>query len=131
MITSAGMLGDGSHTRRPFTARRAARAWKIATGPARQGATRSRGSTRWPAYPTPIALAFANIQKAARYYGVDLSETDWHQLGVHPQQNRQAAAAKADTDVNLGEFLRLGAATVPAALAVSTLMLWSGVKVGL
>jgi hypothetical protein len=41
------------------------------------------------------ALAFANIQKAARYYGVNLSETDWHQLGVHPQQNRKAAAAKA------------------------------------
>ena len=41
------------------------------------------------------ALAFANIQKAARYYGVHLSETDWHQLGVHPQQNREAAAAKA------------------------------------
>ena len=41
------------------------------------------------------ALAFANIQKAARYDGVNLSETDWQQLGVHPQQNRQAAAAKA------------------------------------
>jgi hypothetical protein len=41
------------------------------------------------------ALAFANIQKAAQYYGVDLSETDWHQLGAHPQQNRQAAARKA------------------------------------
>jgi hypothetical protein len=41
------------------------------------------------------ALAFANIQKAAHYYGVHLSETDWHQLGVHPQRNRQAAAAKA------------------------------------
>jgi hypothetical protein len=40
------------------------------------------------------ALAFANIQKAARYYGVNLSETDWHQLGSHPQQNRKAAAAK-------------------------------------
>jgi arsenical pump membrane protein len=36
-----------------------------------------------------------------------------------------------DTDVNLGQFLRLGAVTVPAALAASTLMLWSGVKVGL
>jgi Adenylosuccinate lyase C-terminus len=33
------------------------------------------------------ALAFANIEKAAEYYGVNLSETDWHQLGVHPQQN--------------------------------------------
>jgi hypothetical protein len=41
------------------------------------------------------ALAFANIQKAARYYGVNLPETGWHQLGVHPQQNRKAAAAKA------------------------------------
>jgi arsenical pump membrane protein len=36
-----------------------------------------------------------------------------------------------DTDVSLGEFLRLGAATVPAAIAASTLMLWSGVKAGL
>ena len=34
------------------------------------------------------ALAFANIQKAADYYGVNLSETDWHQLGSHPQQDR-------------------------------------------
>ena len=41
------------------------------------------------------ASAFANIQKAAQYYGVDLSETGWHQLGVHPQQNRKAATAKA------------------------------------
>ena len=41
------------------------------------------------------ALAFANIEKAARYYNVDLSETDWHQLGVHPQKNRKQAAAKA------------------------------------
>src|SRR5215469_15565695 len=41
------------------------------------------------------ALAFANIEKAARYYKVDLSETDWHQLGIHPQQNRKEAAARA------------------------------------
>ena len=39
-------------------------------------------------------LAFANIKKAAEYYGVDLSEKSWHELGVHPQQNRRAAAAK-------------------------------------
>jgi hypothetical protein len=32
------------------------------------------------------ALAFANIQKAAEHYGVHLSETDWHELGVHPQR---------------------------------------------
>ncbi len=41
------------------------------------------------------ALAFANIEKAARRYGVDLSETNWHQFGVHPQRNRKQAAAKA------------------------------------
>jgi hypothetical protein len=40
------------------------------------------------------ALAFANIEKAAKYYNVDLSETSWHDLGVHPQQNREEAAAK-------------------------------------
>jgi hypothetical protein len=41
------------------------------------------------------ALAFANIQKAAQYYNVELSETNWEQLGVHPQLNREQAAAKA------------------------------------
>ena len=41
------------------------------------------------------ALAFANIEKAAKYYNVDLSQTNWHQLGVHPQMHRQEAAAKA------------------------------------
>jgi Family of unknown function (DUF6582) len=33
------------------------------------------------------ALAFANIEKAASYYNVDLSETDWRQLAVHPQRH--------------------------------------------
>ena len=41
------------------------------------------------------ALAFANIQKAAQYYGVDLSETSWKDLGSHPQANRKESAAKA------------------------------------
>ena len=41
------------------------------------------------------ALAFANIEKAARHYGVDLSETNWHQLGVHPQPHRKESAAEA------------------------------------
>jgi hypothetical protein len=40
-------------------------------------------------------LAFANIEKAAKYYDVDLSETNWHELGVHPQRNREEAARKA------------------------------------
>jgi hypothetical protein len=41
------------------------------------------------------ALAFKNIEKAAKYYGVNLSETSWHELGVHPQAHRKEAAAKA------------------------------------
>jgi hypothetical protein len=32
------------------------------------------------------ALAFANIEKAANYYDVNLAETSWHDLGIHPQQ---------------------------------------------
>jgi len=40
------------------------------------------------------ALAFANIEKAAQYYGVNLSETNWRQLGVHPNEHRFEAAAK-------------------------------------
>jgi hypothetical protein len=43
------------------------------------------------------ALAFANIEKAADHYGVNLAETSWHDLGVHPQENRGAAAAKGAT----------------------------------
>jgi Family of unknown function (DUF6582) len=39
-------------------------------------------------------LAFANIKKAAKYYGVDLSETSWKDLGVHPQPNREESARK-------------------------------------
>jgi hypothetical protein len=40
------------------------------------------------------ALAFANIEAAAKRYGVNLSETSWHDLGAHPQRNRKKAAAK-------------------------------------
>jgi hypothetical protein len=42
-------------------------------------------------------LAFANIEKAARYYKVELSETNWHQLGIHPQRNRSEAARRGAT----------------------------------
>lgn len=41
------------------------------------------------------ALAFANIEKAARHFDVDLSETEWRQLGIHPQTNRKEAAERA------------------------------------
>jgi uncharacterized protein DUF6582 len=40
------------------------------------------------------ALAFENIEKAAKHYNVNLAETSWHDLGVHPQKNRREAAAK-------------------------------------
>jgi hypothetical protein len=35
-------------------------------------------------------LAFANIKKAARHYGVDMSEDEWKELGSHPSTGRTA-----------------------------------------
>ena len=32
------------------------------------------------------AWVFANIEKAANYYGVNLAEMSWHDLGIHPQK---------------------------------------------
>jgi hypothetical protein len=50
------------------------------------------------------ALAFANIEKAAQYYDVNLSETNWHELGVHPQPNREESARRgAETRMRTGE----------------------------
>jgi hypothetical protein len=43
---------------------------------------------------TDRALAFANIEKAAKYYNVNLAETSWRELGIHPQKNKKDAAAK-------------------------------------
>jgi hypothetical protein len=40
------------------------------------------------------ALAFANIEKAAAHYGVNLTETSWHDLGVHPQTTTKRDAAQ-------------------------------------
>jgi hypothetical protein len=40
------------------------------------------------------ALAFANIEKAANHYGVNLAETSWRDLGIRPQKNRTESAAK-------------------------------------
>jgi hypothetical protein len=61
------------------------------------------------------AVAFANIEKAAHYYNVNLSEDDWRQLGVHPQPNREESSRKgAETRVRSGEAeeaARKGAAT--------------------
>ena len=35
-------------------------------------------------------LAFANIQNAARHYGVHLSEGSWQDLGIHRRERRKA-----------------------------------------
>ena len=40
------------------------------------------------------ALAFANIKKAAAYYGVGLSEGDWHELGRTPKTGETTADRK-------------------------------------
>ena len=39
-------------------------------------------------------LGFANIKKAARYYGVEMTETDWRELGRRPSTGRPASARK-------------------------------------
>jgi hypothetical protein len=39
-------------------------------------------------------LAFANIQKAARHYGVHLAEGSWHELGIHRQTKRKGPEAR-------------------------------------
>jgi len=36
-------------------------------------------------------LAFANIKKAADHYGVEMSESDWTELGKRPSTGRTAA----------------------------------------
>jgi hypothetical protein len=59
------------------------------------------------------ALAFANIEKAAKHYDVDLSETNWRQLGAHPQQNRKEHAAEAvETKRERGEIKEIAAKAV-------------------
>ena len=35
-------------------------------------------------------LAFANIRKAAKHYGVDIAEDDWRQLGKRPHTDNPA-----------------------------------------
>ncbi|HME81011.1 MAG TPA: DUF6582 domain-containing protein [Candidatus Eremiobacteraceae bacterium] len=32
-------------------------------------------------------LAFANIQKAAEYYGIKLKESSWRDVGIHPREH--------------------------------------------
>jgi hypothetical protein len=64
---------------------------------------------------TDRALAFANIEKAAKYYGVDLSETSWRELGVHPQPHRKESARKGAATRK-----RTGVAKIAARKAAAT-----------
>ncbi len=64
---------------------------------------------------TARTLAFANIKKAAAYYGVDISESSWEDVGVHPQPNRKATARKAAATRK-----RTGAAKSGASKAAAT-----------
>ena len=43
------------------------------------------------------ALAFANIEKAAKYYDVNLAETSWRELGVHSQKSRTETKLEKET----------------------------------
>ena len=55
-------------------------------------------------------LAFANIKQAADYYDVDMTETDWHDLGSQPhtgrtaEQRREAAREGVETKRERGEL---------------------------
>ena len=40
------------------------------------------------------ALAFANIEEAANYYGVNLGEASWRDLAIHPQKSRRGQGTK-------------------------------------
>lgn len=40
------------------------------------------------------SAAFANIKKAAKHYGVDISEKDWKELGRTPSTGRSKATRK-------------------------------------
>ena len=39
-------------------------------------------------------LAFANIKKAAKYYGVEMREAEWKELGRRPSTGRPASARR-------------------------------------
>jgi arsenical pump membrane protein len=78
----------------------------------------------------PIAIASGPAAVLAALVGVNVGPNLTYAGSLATLLWRRLLRAE-DTDVHLGEFLRLGAITVPAALAASTLMLWSGVKAGL
>jgi len=56
------------------------------------------------------AVAFGNIKQAADYYGVDMSEKDWEDLGSRPhtgrtaEDRRESARAAVETKRERGEL---------------------------
>ncbi len=61
------------------------------------------------------ALAFANIRKAARHYGIDVSADTWKELGVRPQPNRKQTSRRS-----AAKRTRTGVAKKAARKAVAT-----------
>jgi arsenical pump membrane protein len=78
----------------------------------------------------PVAVASGPAAVLAALVGVNVGPNLTYAGSLATLLWRRLLRAE-DAGVNLGEFTRLGAATVPAALAASTLMLWFGVKAGL
>jgi Family of unknown function (DUF6582) len=66
------------------------------------------------------ALAFANIKKAAEYYGVDMTETDWRQLGTRPSTGRTAADRRASARKGAATRKKRGTARTGARKAAAT-----------
>jgi hypothetical protein len=56
-------------------------------------------------------LAFANIKKAARRYGVEMTETDWRELGRRPSTGRPASARRSSARRAAATRARRGAGT--------------------
>ena len=55
--------------------------------------------------------AFANIKKAAKHYGVDLSERSWKELGREPTTRRSAADRKKSAKKATGTRKKRGSGT--------------------
>jgi hypothetical protein len=59
-------------------------------------------------------LAFANIKKAAKHYGVDMTEKGWKELGRRPSTSRPASARKESARKAATTRARRGSGTTPA-----------------
>ena len=66
------------------------------------------------------ALAFANMRHAADYYGVDMSESDWKDLGSRPHTGRTAEDRRASAQAGVGTKRDRGELSEEARKAVAT-----------